>query len=218
MFSTEQREYIIRHLRRPDNDLKIAEIAKSIAKTHKEYPSELVLDTAFIMNLGETHPDISFIYEPTRSFRDVLKYENEKTEIQESLERIRNRLQKAEELTGWDLNNLHGEFSVQMAKSIGINLTEEQEQVISGHSKGEYTSPLGQIIKIAEVCRATEQPRKFDGKEMPPASSWSEVENMLQKTKGLSPDMISIARESYGKQRFKELNKHHRDNNEVEID
>lgn len=52
MYSSEQREYILKHLRRPDNDLEIAKIAQLIAEKYGNFPSELVLDTASIMNLG----------------------------------------------------------------------------------------------------------------------------------------------------------------------
>ena len=185
MFSNEQREYILKHLRRPDNDLEIAKIAQTLAKKYGKISDELVLDTASIMNLGETDSRIAHIYEVSCNWK-------------EHPEAI-------------DLNKLHGEYSVEMAESIGITLSEEQKQVISGHSRNEYSTVLGQIIKIAEICRATEQPRWYRGEKKDAAKSWDEVESVLLEDKGLSNDMIAIAKKSYGKQRFKDIDKSNHD-------
>ena len=46
-----------------------------------------------------------------------------------------------------------------MALDKGISLTEEQKQIISGHSQNIYPNDLARIIKSAEICRATESPR-----------------------------------------------------------
>ena len=99
-------------------------------------------------------------------------------------------------------NKLHGQYSVEMAERAGIELTEEQKAVIEGHSKGEYPSKLGQIIKIAEVCRATEMPRWYRGEKKEPAKSWEEVYSVLREDKLLDPTMIALAGNSYGVKHF----------------
>lgn len=176
MLSIEQKDYIMKHLRRPENDADIAKIAYEIAQKHGKVSPEMAFVTATLMNLGETDPRIAGIYS----------------------------------VKGWspeqiELNKKHGEYSVEMAESIGVPLTDEQRQVISGHSRGEYVSELGQIIKIAEVCRATEQPRWYNGVQKPAAKSWEEVESVLKEDKKLLPQMIEVAKKSYGKNRFKEV-------------
>ena len=57
------------------------------------------------------------------------------------------------------LNAQHGKYSVKMALEAGIPLTEEQKQIISGHSQNKYPNNLALIIKSAETCKATESPR-----------------------------------------------------------
>ena len=177
MLSSEQKDYIMKHLRRPENDADIAKIAYEIAQKHGKVSPDMAFVTATLMNLGETDPRIAGIYS----------------------------------VKGWspeqiELNKKHGEYSVEMAESIGISLTDEQKQVISGHCRGEYVSELGQIIKIAEVCRATEQPRRWhNGVQKSVAKSWDEVESVLKEDEDLLPEMIEVAKKSYGKTRFKEL-------------
>ena len=87
-------------------------------------------------------------------------------------------------------------------KTFGILLSEDQKAVISGHSKGEYHSSLGQIIKIAEVCKATENPRWYRGEQKPAAQSWEDVRSILKEDTSLPPQMIALAERSYGKQHF----------------
>lgn len=180
MFTPEQEKYIFEHLRRPENDKAISEIASLIAtefqKAGGNVSPELAVKTALLMNLGETDSRISHIYESTCNWR-------------EHPEAI-------------DLNKLHGRYSVEMAESIGIDLSEEQKSVIEGHSKEEYYSALGQIIKIAEVCRATESPRWYRGEKKDPAKSWDEVYSVLKEDQALEPIMITLAGNSYGKEHF----------------
>lgn len=181
MFTAEQLEYIKTHLRDTNKELAIVQIAKDICiefrkpENENENPPTLedIVKTAILMNLGETHPTIAPIYDTSRCWGD-------------------------EEIS---LNKLHGEYSVQMAKSNGINLTPEQEAVIIGHSKGIYPSTLGQIIKAAEVCKATKSERWYEGKKKPPAKDFSEVEALL-KENGIDTSIISAVRDSYGKQQF----------------
>lgn len=188
MLSSEQKDYIMKHLRRPENDADIAKIAYEIAQKHGKISPDMAFVTATLMNLGETDPRIAYIYDKDYNWKEH------------------------PEAIG--LNKMHGEYSVEMAESIGISLTDEQKQVISGHSKGEYTSELGQIIKIAEVCRATEQPRWFRGEKKEAAKAWDEVESVLKEDKDLLPEMIEMAKKSYGKNRFKE-NSHNMNEGEI---
>ena len=57
------------------------------------------------------------------------------------------------------------------------------------------------IIKSAEICKATESPRWSRGEKKEAAQSWDEVSNILQK-EGISPELIRIVANSYGKERF----------------
>ena len=180
MYTEEQEKFIEEHLRRPDNDRMIAEIAFQIAeefgKVGGKISPALARDTAMLMNLGETDPRIAEIYDESYSWK-------EHPEAKGS-------------------NKLHGQYSVEMAEKTGIELTEEQKAVIEGHSKGEYHSTLGQIIKIAEVCRATEMPRWYRGEKKEPAKSWEEVYSVLREDKSLNPTMIALAGNSYGVKHF----------------
>lgn len=139
--SKEQINYIESHLRRPENEKGIAKIAEIIAKEFQKVGGDIdpkiASLTAYIMNLGETDDRISYIYASDYNWK----------EHPEAIE----------------LNKKHGEYSVEMAEKIGIELTEEQKEVIEGHSKQEYKTALAQIIKVAEVCKATESPRWYRG-------------------------------------------------------
>lgn len=57
------------------------------------------------------------------------------------------------------------------------------------------------IIKSAEVCRATETPRWSRGVKKEPAKSWEEVSSILEE-EGISPELIKIVANSYGKAKF----------------
>lgn len=179
MITNEQE--ILKKLRRPENDKAIAEIAVLIStefqKVGGTLPSELVYQTALLMNMGETDSRIAHIYESSYNWK----------EHPEAIE----------------LNKLHGKYSVEMAEKMGISLSDEQKDVIEGHSKGEYDSALAQIIKISEVCKATESPRWYRGEKKEPAKSWEEVYEVLKEDKALNPAIIALAANSYGKEHFK---------------
>lgn len=182
--STEQINYIEKHLRRPENEKGIAEIAESIAKEFQKVGGDIdhkiVRLTAYIMNLGETDERIAYIYDPSWNWK----------EHPEAIE----------------LNKQHGKYSVEMAEKIGIDLTEEQKEVIEGHSKQEYKTALAQIIKVAEICKATESPiRWYRGEKKEAAKSWNEVYEVLKEDKAINPAIIVIAANSYGKTRFKKI-------------
>ena len=182
MFNKEQEEFIFKHLRRPENDKGIAEISAEIAKELEKVGGapgvtpDIAKQTAILMNLGETDERIAYIYDSSCNWK----------EHPEAIQ----------------LNKLHGEYSVEMAEKIGIDLTEEQKNVISGHSKGEYNSALGQIIKISEICKATESPRWYRGEKKEPAKSWKEVYDVLKEDENLLPQMISLAEIAYGRTKF----------------
>lgn len=180
MFTSLQKQFILEHLRRPENDKAISQIASLIAGEYQKVggtiPSELVIQTALLMNLGETDSRIAHIYDSTYSWKDHPE--------------------------AISLNKLHGSYSVEMAENIGINLSEEQKAVIEGHSKGDYSSALGQIIKIAEICKATESPRWYRGERKEPAKSWDEVYTVLKEDSDLNPAMIALTGNSYGKEHF----------------
>ncbi len=184
MFDKEQEEFIFNHLRRPENDKGIAKIAAEMAQEIDKVGGApgvtpaIAMKTAILMNLGETDERIAYIYDASCNWK----------EHPEAIQ----------------LNKLHGEYSVEMAEKIGIELTEDQKNVISGHSKGEYNSALGQIIKISEICKATESPRWYRGEKKEPAKSWDEVYNVLKEDENLLPQMIRLAEISYGKNRFKQ--------------
>lgn len=180
MISQEQEKIIVEHLRRPENDKAIAQIAALIAKefekTGGSAPADMVEQTALLMNMGETDERISHIYEPSYNWK----------EHPEAIE----------------LNKLHGEYSIEMAEKLGIELSEEQKAVIAGHSKGNYSSMVAQIIKAAEVCRATETPRWYRGEKKEAAKSWEEVYSVLREDKELSLGIIALTGNSYGRGKF----------------
>lgn len=184
MFTEEQKEYIVCNLRRPENEIRISQIAFDIAeelrKTGVDIESELVKQTAMLMNLGETDPRISYIYDSEYNWK-------------EHPEAIK-------------LNKLHGKYSVEMAENNNIKLSEEQKRVIAGHSKGDYTTLLGEVIKIAEICRATESTRWYRGEKKAPANSWKEVQEILSEDELIKPQLIAIAENSYGRKQFKKTN------------
>lgn len=180
MFTQEQEKYIFEHLRRPENDKAISQIASLIAKEFQKaggnVSPELAIRVSLLMNLGETDSRIAHIYESTYNWKEHPEAIN--------------------------LNKLHGAYSVEMAESIGITLSEEEKAVIEGHSKGEYSSALGQIIEIAEVCKATESPRWYRGEKKEPSKSWDEVFSVLKEDSSLDPIFITLAGNSYGKEHF----------------
>ena len=175
----EQKAFVLNHLRRPENDLEISNIVKKIIseanKSGLNIDSDYAQQTALLMNIGETHPDISYIYANDFSWKDHPEARQ--------------------------LNARHGEYSVKMALDAGIPLTEEQIQIISGHSQNKYPNQLALIIKLAEVCRATESPRWSRGAKKDAAKSWREVSSIL-KEENISPELIAIVANSYGKIRF----------------
>lgn len=181
MLTEFQKSFITYHLRRPENDIRISEVAKIIAEEFNKSGSTLdlnvVAETVLIMNLGECDPRISEIYEEGYSWK-------------EHPEAI-------------DLNKLHGQYSVEIAKSIGVYMTDEQENVITEHSKStEYTSELAKLIKISEVCVATENERFYRGEKKLAATSWNEVKVLLEEH-GFSEEDVSLTEKSYSKERFK---------------
>ena len=58
------------------------------------------------------------------------------------------------------------------------------------------------IIKISEICKATESPRWYRGEKKEPAKSWDEVYEILKEDESLLPQMVRLAEISYGKDRF----------------
>jgi len=187
-FDRNQKANIMTHLINLNKSAETASIAYEIAKKHGEISPELTYATAILMNLGETHDEIKHIYDPFYRWP------------KEGMDRPDHPI---------NLNKRHGEFSVKMAESFGINLTEEQKQAIEGHSKGEYSTALGQIIKIAEVCRATEDKRIYNGEDKNAATSWEEIEKILLKDTGLSHGIIEVAKEAYVSTRFKNIKPSH---------
>ena len=175
----EQKTFVLNHLRRPENDLAISNIVEQIVseanKSGLNIDSDYAQSTALLMNIGETYPGISHIYASDYSWKDHPEARQ--------------------------LNAQHGEYSVQMALDEGISLTEEQKQIISGHSQNKYPNDLALIIKSAEICRATETPRWSRGTRKDPAKSWDEVSSILAK-EGISPQLIQLVSNSYGKLRF----------------
>ena len=179
--SEQQKGFVFRHLRRPENDLAIAEIVKGIAlecaKAGIDIDSNYAQSTALLMNIGETHPDISYIYDSNFSWKDHPEAKQ--------------------------LNARHGDYSVKMALDAGISLTPEQEQIISGHSRNKYPNQLALIIKSAEICRATESSRWSRGVKKDADISWKEVADILRE-EGIPPELIQIVEFSYGKSKFGE--------------
>ena len=180
MFNEIQMKEIRNHLRRSENEEAIANIAGIIAKEYGKVGGNISEEEAkriaMIMNLGETDERIAHIYDKSCNWK----------EHPEAIE----------------LNKLHGKYSVEMASKMGIELTEEQKNVISGHSRGDYSSTLGQIIKIAEVCRATESSRWYRGEKKEAAQSWEEVASVLREDRSLEPGLIALAGNSYGREKF----------------
>ena len=123
MLSSEQKKMILNHLRRPENDLAISEIAGQIAQKFNKAGGNVdiseVEQTAILMNIGETDERIAYIYAEGYNWKEHPK--------------------------AIDSNKLHGEYSVEMAEKFGIKLSDEQKQVIAGHSKGMYETPMAQI-------------------------------------------------------------------------
>ena len=189
----EQKTFVLSHLRRPENDLAISNIVEEIAleanKSGLDIDSDYAQSTALLMNIGETHPDISYIYASDYSWKDHPEAKQ--------------------------LNARHGKYSVQMALDKGISLTEEQKQIISGHSQNIYPNDLALIIKSAEICRATESPRWSRGTRKDPAKSWSEVSSILDE-EGISSKLIQIVANSYGKLRFNKNVEITQDSSELE--
>ena len=177
--SEEQKNFILKHLRRPENDLAISAIVEKIAleanKLGLDINSDYAQSTALLMNIGETNPEISYIYASDFSWKDHPEARQ--------------------------LNAKHGEYSVNMALDAGIPLTEDQKQIISGHSQNKYPNNLALIIKSAEICRATESPRWSRGVKKEAAQSWNEVSSILEE-EGISSELIQIVADSYGKERF----------------
>ena len=177
--SEEQKNFVLKHLRRPENDLAISNIVEKIAseanKLGLDINSDYAQSTALLMNIGETNPEISYIYASDFSWKDHPEARQ--------------------------LNAQHGNYSVKMALEASIPLTEEQKQIISGHSQNKYPNNLALIIKSAEICKATESPRWSRGEKKEAAQSWDEVSNILQE-EGISPELIQIVANSYGKERF----------------
>lgn len=180
----EQLNYVQEHLRRPENEIGIAQISEMIAKEYQKVGGDIIPQeaklTAYIMNLGETDDRISYIYSSDHNWK----------EHPEAIE----------------LNKQHGKYSVEMAENIGIQLTAEQQEVIEGHSKQEYKTPLAQIIKVAEVCKATESPRWYRGEKKEAAKSWEEVSDVLKEDKSINPAIIALAGNSYGISKFEKVN------------
>ncbi len=177
--SKEQKDFVLKHLRRPENDLDISNIVEKIAleanKLGLDINSDYAQSTALLMNIGETNPEISYIYASDFSWKNHPEARQ--------------------------LNAKHGEYSVKMALEAGISLTEEQKQIIAGHSQNKYPNNLALIIKSAEICKATESPRWSRGEKKEAAKSWDEVSSIL-KEEGISPELIQIVANSYGKERF----------------
>lgn len=177
MLTKEQTQSIINHLRSPENELRISEIAKTIAvecnNAGYSISPEKIQETALLMNIGETDERISYIYNPSYNWK----------EHPEAVE----------------LNKLHGQYSVEMADSLGITLSDEQRSAIISHSEGKYSSTIAQIIKIAEICSATEKPRYYRGEKKQPAENWPDVSAILEKEGVLDPAIIALAGNSYGR-------------------
>lgn len=177
--SEEQKNFVLTHLRRPENDLDISNIVEKIVleanKLGLNINSDYAQSTALLMNIGETNPEISHIYASDLSWKDHPEARQ--------------------------LNAQHGKYSVKMALEAGIPLTEEQKQIISGHSQNKYPNNLALIIKSAEICKATESPRWSRGEKKEAAKSWDEVSSIL-KEEGISSELIQIVANSYGKERF----------------
>lgn len=180
MIDEDLKKKIRDHLRRPENDEGIAEIAKSMAtefqKRGGEVTPEVAEKTAYIMNIGETDERISYIYESDYKWN--------------------------EHPDAIELNKLHGEYSVKMAEKMGIPLTDEQKETIEGHSRGEYNSNLAYIMKVAEMIKATESERWYRGEKKQAAKSWEEVLSVLREDKNIPPRIIEMARISYGEKHF----------------
>ena len=78
--SEEQKNFVLKHLRRPENDLAISNIVEKIAseanKLRLDINSDYAQSTALLMNIGETNPEISYIYASDFSWKDHLKLDN----------------------------------------------------------------------------------------------------------------------------------------------
>lgn len=177
MLTTEQQIMIQKHLRQPEKEQRIADIVRQIVQEDQKAGGNLdpneAATLAFVMNIGEMHPSIGHIY---------------------SL----NWKEHPEAIT---LNREHGALSVEMLREWKVALTTKQEQIIRGHSKGEYPNRLAQIIKVAEICSATEQERFFRGEKKSAAKSWEEVANFL-KEEGIETGLIALVGNSYAEERF----------------
>lgn len=161
---------ILNSLLKPEKEIRIAKIAKSIAEELNNsgfsIPIDIVYDTALIMNLGQKQ--ISYIYKKNYDW---------------------DKHPKAKEL-----NKKHGEFSVKKAEALGIELTNLQKEVIEKHSKGDYPYMLGLILKTAEICESALKKRKYNNQFQKPAKTWEEVEKILKEDPKISPRIFPYAK------------------------
>ena len=125
---------------------------------------EKIYNMARVMNVGETHEEIAWIYDRSCNWR----------EHPEAIE----------------LNKRHGECSVKILEELGVGLTSKEKEEIAGVAKGIYPSLRAQILKAGEVYVATQRKRVYRG-ERKDESTEEEMEEIL-KENGIFMPIINV--------------------------
>ena len=141
-----------------ENEQKCAEFARKFVIAYnlhlgkaEQIDPENVYNMAKVMNVWETDEEIAWIYDKSCNWR----------EHPEAIE----------------LNKRHGEFSVKILESLGVELTADEKNEIIGVSKGEYSTLRAEILKAAEVYVATQRRRMYRG-EMKDKSTEEEMKEI----------------------------------------
>lgn len=123
---------------------------------------EKIYNMARVMNVGETHEEIAWIYKENWS-------ENPKA---------------------GEVNKSHGEYSVKILEELGVELTDKEKADIEGVAKGIYPSLRAQILKAGEVYVAIQRNRMYRG-ERKGKSTAKEAREILEEN-GISIPVINI--------------------------
>ncbi|MDO4282147.1 MAG: hypothetical protein Q4D02_00790 [Clostridia bacterium] len=171
----EQEVYLKTHLRDLKKIERIVEVAIKFTELfNQQFGKNISKNTiklaAYVMEIGQSHPNISYIYEENYNWK--------------------------EHKDAISLNETFGEYSVQMAESQGIFLTDEIKEAIIAIPKRKYPNNIALILKTASVYAAMEHERIYRGEKKVAAKSFLEIEEALRNN-GITEEMIDLAKKFY---------------------
>ena len=163
----EQMEFVMKNQRSPESAKGLADVVEKLAgrypnKEELQATPEELRNMLLIANIGEHHPDM-FV-------EGVSIYSTEYGKWDES-----EKGQKAKAL-----NAVRGSKSVEMAQSVGIELTPEMLEAIEATSKGKSVNLMAVLMKAAQTYKAVQQPRWSRGVKKEAAKNFEEVEEILK--------------------------------------